>query len=147
MALLTNASPTARAQGIAAFNSISAYKWVSTKGRFVIPMLIACVKDPDPTVASAAIAALGNLKLEPATVIPALLDTLQDPRPPVRLKVIQEIRYFANDRAFGEQTARAVPGLLKALEDEDRAVRQEATNTLRLVRPEALPKNKTPAEP
>jgi len=98
--------------------------------RPAVPLLIAHLQDPD--VVGGAAAALGELKLEPASVLPALVANLQQPNYLIRIGGAFGLRLF------GGQARSAVPALLNALGDTNIFVRQEATNALLAIDPHVL---------
>jgi len=113
----------------AAFN----IRYCGTNARPVVPLLINTLRNKDTRMASFAAGTLSRLKLEPETVVLALLDLLRDPDFPHRDLAIVWLG------SFGAAARVAVPELTKALQDESRYVRKAATNALRRIAPEVLP--------
>jgi HEAT repeat protein len=70
-----------------------------------VPVLIDCLNDKDLYVAQGAARALGEMRMEPDLVVPALANSLKDPRAEVREWVV---------RALGGYRERGVPALLEA---------------------------------
>lgn len=99
---------------------------LGTNARPLIPELIQLLGDKDELLASMAATALGQLKLEPALVLPSLTNRLEDPRSWLRLAAARTILLnFTNP----PDTARTA--LLTLLSDPDEHVRGAATNALR----------------
>jgi len=95
-----------------------------------VTILVESLRDVDEKVASHAARALGSL--HDPSVIPVLKQSLEDARPSVRIGAA---------RALGDffQRARsAVPALVQALGDPDAQVREDATNAIRNIDPQAL---------
>jgi HEAT repeat protein len=103
-----------------------------------LPALIACLKDPNQTVAMNAGLALREMQLEPVVIVPPLLDMLQDSRDSVRAVAVVSLTRLRSDGGI------AVPALLKLLEDPNVKVRDAAWAVLGSIDPEALPKAPAP---
>jgi len=84
----------------------------------VIPALLCCLHDPDPSVSSSAAYALGQLKQEPAIVVPALLELLERANSrselPDRGVLLSTARALG---AFGTNSCAATPALLRGLSE------------------------------
>jgi hypothetical protein len=92
-----------------------------------VPALLWCLHDPNPSVSSAAAYALGQLKQEPAIVVPALVELLQQQTSDSEL-----VRATARGLvAFGTNSCAAMPELLHKLsESTDESLRCQIMNTL-----------------
>jgi HEAT repeat protein len=64
--------------------------------------------------------------------VPALLKALQDSPPPTRAFPVRALGYY------GPEAKAAVPAILPLLNDPDLGTRVSATNSLKLIAPEAL---------
>lgn len=91
-----------------------------TNGLPALPVLARCAGDPDPRVVRASILALGALKLQPETTIPALTNRLHDARPDIRSAAIYALG------AFKEQAISLLPVLSETFKDPEPTVRLEA---------------------
>jgi HEAT repeats len=101
--------------------------------RPAVPLLIGHLQDPDVGVGAAA--TLGLLKMEPALVVPALGENLQNSNYSARCWAAMALRHF------GGEARSAVPALLQTLRDTNFVVRQEVTNALLAIDPHALEKS------
>jgi hypothetical protein len=93
---------------------------------YSIPAVLQFLQDTNSPLSPYAASALGELVHDgarlPETVLPALTNSLRDPRPMVRA-------YAAGDVAqFKEAAEPAAPALLDLWDDPDQSVRQSATN-------------------
>jgi len=96
-----------------------------------LPALIGLLANANGSAASAA-GTLGELKLEPQLVVPALTGCLRNVNPAARCWAAQGLR------RFGEEARSATPALLIALNDPEIAVRHHASNAVRQIDPKAL---------
>jgi RNA polymerase sigma factor (sigma-70 family) len=94
------------------------------------PDLIALLSDQSPDVRARAVWALANIKSEPAIVLPALANCMNDTDAYVRQNVVSVIL------AYGEAARSTVPFLLKAINDQEPQVRELARFALRKIDPE-----------
>src|SRR5437867_3615564 len=76
--------------------------------------------------------ALGNLHIEPDTVVPALIRLLKDNSKAARYLAVSGLGRFQS------QARPAVPAINALLTDPEEGVREAATNALRKIVPEAL---------
>jgi len=100
---------------------------------FSVPALLRRLKESDYRIVGAAASALAGLKVDPATLLPALATNLQNPNDEIRAVVV---------RVFGEigpPASSAKPLLLPLLRDPDPMVRACATNTLQRIAPDGTP--------
>ena len=104
-----------------------------------VSFLIKLFKDPSKIVRETAGTALVYIGEES---IPALLETLKDPHFVVRCHGVRALGGMTTDYQMGRawtKDARVVEALIKALKDEDRAVREDATIALGIIGdPEAV---------
>ena len=104
-----------------------------------VPFLIKLFKDPSKIVRETAGTALVYIGDES---IPALIETLKDPHFVVRCHGVRALGGMTTDYQMGRawtKDVRVVEALVKALKDEDRAVREDATIALGIIGdPEAL---------
>jgi HEAT repeat protein len=127
LALLTNE------QAAALPTAAACMRFLGTNARPALPALIRCVQDKDRVdVAQYAANSLGNLRLEPTLVVPALVAALRNTNSGARPDIIAALG------KFGPDAASAVPALLPALADPWYTVRTRATNALLKIAPEAL---------
>jgi HEAT repeat protein len=89
-----------------------------------VPLLLRCLHDRDSNIVSSAAESLGNLGLEPETVVPALTNLMQSADDHVRASVLYAFSHWAASGAL------YAPSLVKALRDPSLDVRQSATNVL-----------------
>ncbi|MBI1176351.1 hypothetical protein GC207_02810 [bacterium] len=99
-----------------------------------LPDLIRSIGDAELSVASNAIASLGELRLKPDLVVPALAAALDDPRGLVRIAAEVALQ------KYGAAAKAAIPALLRALSDPQIDVRQYATNAVEAIDPNVLPR-------
>jgi len=104
---------------------------LGTNARPAVPILIEylCVTNE---LAECAAMSLGKLQQEPQLVVPALMESLNDPRLEVRRASAQALEQF------GVQARSAQPALLSLLDDTLSQVREGATNALQSIAPEAF---------
>jgi len=104
---------------------------LGTNAQPAIPALIACLDDPSPSVADAAIFSLGELRLEPELTIPGLIHCL-DPSFSNRADAAAALA------KFGPEAAPAVPTLMVAMNDPLAFIRGAAHFALMRIAPEVL---------
>jgi len=127
--VLTNQqAPKAQATAFAAW-SIS---YLGTNARPAVPYLVTLLRDASPAIVRASIYSLGELNLEPDTVLPALQPFLGHPT-----KWLNSEAALALSK-FGTQAVAAVPALRTNLQDSSDIVRCAATNALLKIAPEVL---------
>jgi HEAT repeat protein len=98
-----------------------------------LPPLLACLQDHDPLVAAAAATSLGDLALDPDSVIPALQSAADNHGvPTVRLPAIEAIG------KFGPTARAAAPFLVRALASTKADEARAGATALRRVAPEML---------
>ena len=98
-----------------------------------VSFLIKLFKDPSKIVRETAGTALVHIGEES---IPALLETLKDPHFVVRCHGVRALGGMTTDYQMGRawtKDARVVEALVKALKDEDRAVREDSTIALGII--------------
>ena len=98
-----------------------------------VPLLIKLFKDPSKIVRETAGTALVYIGEES---IPALIETLKDPHFVVRCHGVRALGGMTTDYQMGRawtKDARVVEALVKALKDEDRAVREDSTIALGII--------------
>ena len=98
-----------------------------------IPALIKLFKDTSKIIRETAGTALVHIG-EPS--VPALLETLKDPHFVVRCHGVRALGGMTTDYQIGRawvQSPQVVDALIKALKDEDRAVREDATIALGII--------------
>jgi hypothetical protein len=104
-----------------------------TNATCVVPALIDCLNDREMGPQTAV--TLGNLKLQPTLVVPALARCLRSKNlllPESAAESLSE---------FGTNATVAVPDLIQALDSYDLFVRRAASNALAIIAPEALKKD------
>jgi len=95
----------------------------------VLPTLIKCLRDPDAEVAVAASVALAGLRLDPTNTVRACIKALEDPRPMVRLQIVNLIA------TYEDEASEALPVLNNYLHDLDPKVREATSNALKIIAP------------
>lgn len=125
---LTNADPDIRA------TAAHVLGWSQhPESRIAIPALITCMEDPEARVATqAAIAPI--FQSRPDLAIPALIKALRNPKGPDHTMVIMALG------RFGGQASNVLPVLWQDLNSTNAYSREWATNTIRKIDPNALPK-------
>ena len=88
-----------------------------------VPGLLRALASPDVYVRIVAAEALGKIGRPEA--LRRLFETLEDPRPDVRRRVIRALERIGTEPR-AHVAARVVPGLVRGLEDPDAAVRWAA---------------------
>ncbi len=104
---------------------------MGTNARPAIPVLLRCLKDPDPALPPQALHALLAARAEPSLLVPALVECFEDPK--MRKTALTTVG------GFGPAASNAVSALRKAFQDPDAGIRELATNALRHIDPTALP--------
>lgn len=113
-------------------DAVSALQHFGTNAQPALPLLIECLKDKDEMVAKEAAWSLGELKLEPDLVVPALISNAKTNRPILFNFVVDALE------KYGTSARSAVPLLLEALRSKDESMRNNATNALTQIAPEFL---------
>jgi hypothetical protein len=129
IALMTNHSEEIRVQGVMNL-------WGCGGGNNMdsaIPVLVRCLQDTNEDVVMLAGAALTQAATRDL-VVTALIPSLQDRRPIVRIRAARILG------SLNRKARSAVADLLRLLKDSDPEVRLVATNELRNIDPEALRK-------
>ena len=116
--------------------ALGTMKYLGTDAALAIPVLIECANDTNWPVSVFAARSLGQLQLEPEIVLPALA-RLVSSNGMLRGIAIQSIGMFGK-----QPTNPALPVVMAALNDSDLRYREVATNVLRQIAPEVLPKEK-----
>ena len=101
-----------------------------TNTAWAAPPLLSCIDEP--TMAPLAFSALGDLKIEPALVVPILAQRLEDGNAVVAYAAAEALG------KFGAAASNAVPDLVRALASKNVLVREQATNALIEIAPEVL---------
>lgn len=101
-----------------------------------VPILVGCLRETNVHVVVAAADALGDLKLEPKTVVPALSCGLTNRDHAIRSCSALTLR------RFGGVAKSAVPDLVSALDDPYADVRKSAYEALGRIAPEELEKDR-----
>ena len=109
----------------------------STYKTALVPVVIACLRDPDPAIRSLAVMSLGRPTIvdhaQGFLIAPALTNALGPDSPlSTRLTAIVELG------AFGSAATGAVPRLTLLMADSDVRIRMHATNAILKIAPEAL---------
>jgi len=105
---------------------------LKTNAAPLVPSLIECLKDPDPSVRYWAASTLGALRLRPDVVVPALVEGLEQKARKDRWQAILSLG------RFGPEARAAAGALQRVLSDPDATLRRYATNALRKIAPEYL---------
>ena len=121
------------------YTAVFALRSLGPVARDALPALIACLQDPDFRVQSDAILGLGELQQDPERVVRILIEVLDKPQNSQHVAIIRGDAIWSL-RQFGTQAKAAVPSLLRLLNDEQEGIRSEATNSLRMIDPEAAAK-------
>jgi HEAT repeat protein len=125
-ALMTIAADRSHPERGAAISTIGMiHRELGTNGHAAVPLLLRCLHDRDSNIVSHAAESLGDLALEPETVIPALTNLMQSADAHVRASVLYAFTHWPASGAL------YAPTLLKALGDPSFDVRQLATNALK----------------
>lgn len=114
------------------FSLFGTMQYLGTNANLIIPGLIDCLRLVDGRPAANAAILLGEIKRQPATVVPALVRSAKDSDQDVRYCAIHSLGRFQ-----GEARA-AVPTLLDCLRDPVLDVREVATNSLYIIEGKAL---------
>ena len=101
-------------------------------GTNAVLMLKDCLENRNPYIAFTAAHYLARRKAEPTVVLRRLTKFMEYPDRHIRADAIE---YAAE---YGDLARTIIPELVKALEDQDSTVRNEATNALKIIAPEIL---------
>ena len=105
---------------------------LGTNASPAVPIFLRHLEHPNHFYRERAADALGNLHIEPETIVPALTHLLRDDSKAARYLAIRGLGSF-------EFRARsAMPALTALLSDAEDGVRKAATNTLRKIAPEVI---------
>ena len=96
-----------------------------------IPLFLAAMNNADKRIQNHAIAALGNLRLQPEICVPAIIPFLHSTNTGLRQTALWSLG------AYGTNAAPALAEIVRCLKDSDSWARQQATNALRLLNPTA----------
>jgi HEAT repeat protein len=126
-----------------ALNRAEAVRWLvwrpelATNDISIVPVLLACLDEPNPTLRKNAALALARIaelsRPSPELVIPVLTDHLRK----IETMDVHSFLLLAL-AAYGEQARTAVPVLLSMTTNRNEWVRREATDALRNVAPDVL---------
>jgi HEAT repeat protein len=97
---------------------------LGTNARPLIALMVSCLDDTNEAAAATCANTLGQLRMEPDIVIPALIRKLGDPRDNVRVQVSESLADFKI------LASTALPELTNALSDPNMTVRKNATNAI-----------------
>ncbi len=104
-----------------------------------LPVMLACLKDPQPSVRVEAAKFFGEIQQQPEQSVRVLMDFIEQYR-------TDRIHWFPSYDAirslakFGAQAKPAVPMLIGLLNDPQQGIRDAATNALRDIDPDAAAK-------
>ena len=131
LAILSNPQQAAAVRARAAW--FVSRDYMGTNSILAVPLLIQSLNDLDPFLEMVAADGLGDLALQPDSVVPALTVCLQGIYPP-------PVRRAASDALgkFGPRAKAAVPALLKVARETPPVLGLFATNALRKIAPEVL---------
>jgi len=124
--VLTNQHQAAGLRRLAAHS----IKSLGTNAVSAVPVLVEFLNDEGHEWDDAIV--LFSLKIESGLIVPALLNSLDHRKPGVRSLAVFLLG------ARGKEARSAVPTLLKMLDDQDWQIREDATNALRQIDPQAL---------
>jgi hypothetical protein len=114
-------------------------RFLGTNALPALPALVQCLTVSGPFgVAETAAFSLGELRLEPERVVPALVVSVNGTNGQLRLHAVNALG------KFGPSARPAVPALLTTLTDSWLAMRNAATNALIRIAPEAITNATTP---
>ena len=121
VAALTNRANPARQRMAAAW----ALSLMGTNANETVSVLVGCLEDKqDASVAASACYALGNVVIDPETVIPVLTNALLASDLELRLTAIESLGNL------GPRGKSAIPSLQNCLRDENPGIRNHASNAL-----------------
>jgi HEAT repeat protein len=133
LALMTNSpSMLGKEATMSAVRSLSQTQYLGTNAHPAVVLLIKYLSDP--LLAPSAAEVLGSLGLESDIIVPALAECTHSDNPELQIAAATSLA------RFGASARPAVPELLKMLDDPSASVRDEATNALQQIAPEALSK-------
>ena len=119
--LLTNDQHDVRYHVVGELNAME------TNSPGVVPFLIELMKGTNQSMACVSARTLGNWKVEPTLAVPALTDSLQDPRPAVRIAAAEGLFDFEGKQEL-------VEGILRTLSESGSSdVRAQASNALQRI--------------
>jgi HEAT repeat protein len=137
LALMTNSpSVLGKVVAMSAVRSLGQTQHLGTNAHLAVVLLIQYLSDP--LLAPSAAEVLGSLGLESDITVPALAECTHSSNPELQIAAATSLG------RFGASARPAVPELLKMLDDPIASVRDEATNALQQIAPEALPKTEPP---
>jgi hypothetical protein len=102
---------------------------IGTNNSPMIPILIDCLHDADPQLASTSAEMLAATHVSASVAVPPLAEGLRHPSPEVRKTCVYALS------SYGREARAALPAITNCLADADGTVRQEATNAVRLIEP------------
>jgi HEAT repeat protein len=100
---------------------------MGTNARPAVPLLVEFLKGSNEWLACISADTLGKLKIEPANVVPALSNSIQDPRPYVRISAAEAMYEFEGNEEIARKT------LISLFDSPDFEVRRQATNAVRRI--------------
>ena len=115
-------NPTVRREALRSLGKLR--ERASIDPQIVVPLLLAALKDPDPSVRTVAVTYLGIVRDNPASEVAGLIDALGDDQPEVRQAAAVAVA------SYGGLAEPAVPVLQKATRDPNEDVRREAARAL-----------------
>ncbi len=104
--------------------------------------LVICLRDSDFRVKDDAVLCVGRNRFEPETVVPLLVNWITDPRQDsvLQLDAIKALGFY------GPTAEKAVPTLLRLLNDEDDFIRDAVSNALPEIDPQAMTRTRSEAQ-
>jgi HEAT repeat protein len=111
--------------------TIEALRYIGPPAEQAVPALLLWATNADWLTRANAIMALGDIHAEPHRVIPVLTNALHDTNSDVRYCAVTALEQFGQDAELA---------VVKLLNDPDYNVRDNATNALRRIDPEAAAK-------
>jgi HEAT repeat protein len=117
-----SADPAVRREALRSLGKLR--ERASTDPQIVVPLLLAALKDPDPSVRTVAVTYLGIVRDNPKEEVAGLIKALSDVDPEVRQTAAGALA------AYGLLAEPAIPALKKAALDRNEEVRREAGRAL-----------------
>lgn len=100
--------------------------------RPLVPLIVQNLQHTNLSVAYSCTRALGELKIEPGFVVPALMKGLGDPRQQIQIQAATSLKQF------GKLALPALHALSNSLNDSSQPVREAAAEEIHAIIPETL---------
>jgi hypothetical protein len=116
-----------------AMEAVASLHLVENYENWVVPAILPCVQEDE--MAESTVHALASFKISPDVGVPVMRNAVGSKNAVVRVWAVVSLG------RYGKAASAAIPELLRAVNDSDPRVKQEAVDALKVVAPEGLTKD------